>query len=156
MSVNLKSLQIVIDLARRKRDQSGAQVASAQRELGQVQDQLSQLTHFADDGQTRWMSRAAEGVSTVLMQHQKDFTVKIQHAIDFQLQVVGKKQARLEATLSELQASERALATLEKVAERTRSAHQLAAGKAEQKLNDEMAMAMLAHQRRQTEQENAS
>lgn len=155
MSVNLKSLQIVIDLARRKRDQVGALVAGAQRELGQAQDQLSQLTHFANDGQARWMSRAAEGVTTVLMQHQKDFTVKIQHAIDFQTQVIGQKESRLEATLTELQAAERALATLEKVADRTRSARQLAAGKAEQKLNDEMAMSMLAHQRRQTEQENA-
>lgn len=155
MSVNLKSLQIVIDLARRQRDQWGGRVAAARRELRQAQDQLSQLTHFAHEGQTKWMSRAAEGVTTVLMQHQTDFTLKIRHAIDFQGRVIGQREAQFQAELAGLQAAERELATLETVAERSRLERQKSANKAEQKLNDEMAMSMLAYQRRLTEQEHA-
>jgi flagellar FliJ protein len=155
MSVNLKSLQIVIDLARRKRDQWGAQVAAAHRELQQAQDQLAQLSHFADEGQTKWLSRAAEGVTPVLMQHHNEFALKIQHAIDFQGRVIGQREGRLQAELGGLQAAERELATLEKVAEHSRLVRQKIAHKAEQKLNDEMAMTMLAHQRRLAEQEHA-
>lgn len=155
MSVNLNSLQIVIDLARRKRDQAGARVAAAQRERENAANQLAQLTHFADDGQARWLTRAAEGVTAVLMQHQKDFTAKIQHAIDFQANVMTQREASVHKEMALLQAAEREMATLEKMAERTRSARQLLANKAEQKHNDEMAMAMLAHQRRETEQEHA-
>lgn len=155
MSVNLKSLQIVIDLARRKRDQWGTRVAAAQRELQQAQDQLAQLTHFANEGQTKWRSRAAEGVTPVLMQHHNEFTLKIQHAIDFQGRVIAQREGRLQADLGGLQVAERELATLEKVAEHRRLEQQTMANKAEQKLNDEMAMTMLAHQRRLAEQEHA-
>ena len=156
MSVNLNSLQIVIDLSRRRRDQVGVRVTAAQRELNNAQQQLEQLNQFAHEGQTRWLSRAAEGVTAVLMQHQQEFAEKIQHAIQFQMNVIAQREEALQAELSALQAAEREMATLEKVAERTRNAQQVAAGKAEQKRNDEMAMSMLAHQRRLAEQENAT
>lgn len=153
MSINLKSLATVIDLARRRRDEAGAQVANAQQALRSAHAQMDQLRQFADEGQSKWMARSAAGVSPVLLQHQRDFARKIQHAIDFQTNVIAQKESAAQATLAALQSAERELATLEKVAERTLAQRRQAAHKAEQKMNDEMAMSMLAHQRRQAEQE---
>lgn len=155
MSVNLKSLATVIDLARRRRDEAGAQVARAQAELANARAQMAQLSHYAEDGQNKWMVRSAAGVSPALMQHQRDFALKIQHAIDFQTNVITQREGGLQTTLANLQVAERELATLEKVAERALALQRQSAHKAEQKLNDEMAMSMLAYQRRQAEQESA-
>lgn len=154
MSVNLKSLGLVIDLATRKRDEAGTMVAAAMRDLGQAKRQLLQLTDYAEDGEMKWRTRAAEGVSMALMQHQRAFAEKIQQAVDFQGNVIRQKEAALEATRYHLQEKEKELATLKKVAERTRLAQQMAEHKRSQKQTDEMAMSMLAYQRRQNEQES--
>lgn len=154
MSVNLKSLGIVIDLATRNRDEAGTMVAAAMRDLAQATQQLHQLTDYANDGEMKWRARAAEGVSVALMQHQRAFAEKIQQAVDFQANVIRQKEAALEATRRHLQEKEQALATLKKVAERTRLAQQTAAHKLAQKQTDEMAMSMLAFQRREAEQES--
>lgn len=154
MSVNPKSLATVIDLARRGRDEAGTRVTKAKQELAGARAQLDQLTHYAQDGQEKWLARSATGVSTALMQHQRDFAQKIQHAVDFQAGVIAKHEERVGAALTALQVAERELATLEKVAQRALTEQRLAQHKAEQKLNDEMAMSMQAYQRRQAEQES--
>lgn len=153
MSINLKSLGLVIDLATRKRDEAGTMVTGAMRDLSQAKLQLRQLTDFASDGEAKWRNRAAEGVSVALMLHQRAFAEKIQQAVDFQGNVIQQKESALEAARSHLQAREVELATLQKVAERTRLAQQTAEHKRSQKQTDEMAMSMLAYQRRQNEQE---
>lgn len=153
MSVNLKSLGIVIDLATRRRDEAGTMVAAAMRDLTQATQQLHQLTDYANDGETKWRARAANGVSVALMQHQRAFAEKIQQAVDFQVNVIKQKEAALHATRHHLQEKEQALATLKKVAERARLAQQMAEHKRSQKQTDEMAMSMLAYQRRENEQE---
>ena len=153
MSVNLKSLGIVIDLATRRRDEAGTVVAAAMRDLTQATQQLQQLTDYANDGESKWRARAAEGVTVALMQHQRAFAEKIQQAVDFQVNVIKQKETALDATRRHLQEKEQALATLKKVAERTRMAQQVAQHKRSQKQTDEMAMSMLAYQRRENEQE---
>jgi flagellar FliJ protein len=153
MSVNLKSLGIVIDLATRLRDEAGTMVAAAMRDLTQATQQLQQLTDYANDGEAKWRARAAEGVTVALMQHQRAFAEKIQQAVDFQVNVIKQKETALDATRRHLQEKEQALATLKKVAERTRLAQQVAQHKRSQKQTDEMAMSMLAYQRRENEQE---
>lgn len=129
-------------------------VAAAMRDLGQAQQQLQQLTDYAADGEAKWRARAAAGVSVALMQHQRAFAEKIQQAVDFQESVIQQKAVSLEATRRHLLQKEQALATLKKVAERTLFARQMAEHKRAQKQTDEMAMSMLAYQRRQNEQES--
>lgn len=128
-------------------------VAAAMRDLTQATQQLHQLTDYANDGETKWRARAANGVSVALMQHQRAFAEKIQQAVDFQVNVIKQKEAALDATRHHLQEKEQALATLKKVAERARLAQQMAEQKRSQKQTDEMAMSMLAYQRRENEQE---
>jgi len=149
MAADLKSLRTVIDMATRRRDQAGAALAQARQQLAHGQAQMQQLTQYVEEGHGKWAQRAAEGVTTVLMQHQRQFMGKIQAAIDFQHNVLNQRQAQVDHALKHLQAAELALAKVQKVEHITLADISLKAHKTEQKLNDEMAMSMLAHQRRQ-------
>jgi flagellar FliJ protein len=153
MAVNLKSMQLVVDLATRRRDHAGTQLAAALQALEQAKAQLAQLVDYTAEGQHKWQARSAMGVSGVLVQHQRAFSQKLQEAIDFQNQVIRQKEATVSTAQGQLQLAERELATLNKVVERTRHTQEAAARKREQKQVDEMAMSMLAHQRRLAEQE---
>lgn len=153
MAVDLKSLRTVIDMATTQRDNAGAALAFARQQLAQGQAQLKQLADYVDEGQGKWTQRAAQGVTVVLMQHQRQFMDKIQAAIDFQHNVLTQRQAQVDRALQALQAAEIALAKVKKVEQITLSEKALKANKAEQKLNDEMAMSMLAYQRRENHTE---
>ena len=153
MAVDLKSLRTVIDTATNQRDNAGAALAFARQQLAQGQAQLKQLADYVDEGQGKWTQRAAQGVTVVLMQHQRQFMDKIQAAIDFQHNVLTQRQAQVDRALQALQAAEIALAKVKKVEQITLAEKALKANKAEQKLNDEMAMSMLAYQRRENHTE---
>ncbi len=149
MPVDLKSLRTVIGVATTRRDDAGAALASARQQLAAAEAQMAQLTDYVDQGQVKWAGRAAQGVTPVLMQHQRHFMDKIQAAIDFQANVIQQRSAQVTRAMQALQAAEQALAKIEKVQQITLDSIALKAKKTEQKLTDEMAMSMLAHQRRQ-------
>ncbi len=149
MPVDLKSLRTVIGVATTRRDDAGAALASARQQLAAAEAQMAQLTDYVDQGQVKWAGRAAQGVTPVLMQHQRHFMDKIQAAIDFQANVIQQRNAQVTRAMQALQAAEQALAKIEKVQQITLDSIALKAKKTEQKLTDEMAMSMLAHQRRQ-------
>jgi len=109
---------------------------------------MKQLSDYIDEGQGKWANRAAQGVTVVLMQHQRQFMDKIQAAMDFQQNVLNQRQAQVDSAAKTLQAAELALAKVQKIEQIAIAEKALKANKAEQKLNDEMAMSMLAHQRR--------
>lgn len=149
MPVDLKSLRTVIGVATTRRDDAGAALASARQQLAAAEAQMAQLTDYVDQGQVKWAGRAAQGVTPVLTQHQRHFMDKIQAAIDFQANVIQQRNAQVTRAMQALQAAEQALAKIEKVQQITLDSIALKAKKTEQKLTDEMAMSMLAHQRRQ-------
>lgn len=149
MPVDLKSLRTVIGVTTTRRDDAGAALASARQQLAAAEAQMAQLTDYVDQGQVKWAGRAAQGVTPVLMQHQRHFMDKIQAAIDFQANVIQQRNAQVTRAMQALQAAEQALAKIEKVQQITLDSIALKAKKTEQKLTDEMAMSMLAHQRRQ-------
>lgn len=149
MPVDLKSLRTVIGVATTRRDDAGAALASARQQLAAAEAQMAQLTDYVDQGQVKWAERAVQGVTPVLMQHQRHFMDKIQAAIDFQANVIQQRNAQVTRAMQALQAAEQALAKIEKVQQITLDSIALKAKKTEQKLTDEMAMSMLAHQRRQ-------
>ncbi len=149
MPVDLKSLRTVIGVATTRRDDAGAALASARQQLAAAEAQMAQLTDYVDQGRVKWAGRAAQGVTPVLMQHQRHFMDKIQAAIDFQANVIQQRNAQVTRAMQALQAAEQALAKIEKVQQITLDSIALKAKKTEQKLTDEMAMSMLAHQRRQ-------
>lgn len=149
MAADLKSLRTVIGVATTRRDNAGLALANARRQLAAAQDQLAQLTQYVDEGQAKWGQKAAQGVTPVLMQHQRQFMAKIEEAIRFQTNVVQQRQTQLNRALEALQAAEQALAKIQKVEHITLDHIAKIAKKTDQKATDEMAMSMLAHQRRQ-------
>lgn len=151
MAVDLKSLRTVIGVATNRRDDAGAALARARQQLDQAQAQMDQLTQYVADGDHKWTDRAAQGVGMELVGHQRQFMAKIQEAIAFQTQVIAQRQARVSQAQAHLLSAELALAKVEKVQQLTLTQQALKTKKAEQKMNDEMAMAMLALQRRQAE-----
>ena len=153
MALHPKSMELVIDLALRRRDEAGARVAAAMGQLQQAQQQLQQLTDYTAEGATKWHARSMQGVSGVLLQHRRAFEHKLQEAIDFQHNVIAQQEQHLARQQESLQAAERELSTLKKLRERTEQATAQRAQRQQQKQLDEMAMAMLAFQRRQAEQE---
>ena len=156
MTVNLKSLQTVIGIAESKRDNAAEGVARAQSALAAAHMQMEQLMAYAHEGEVKWAERSAAGVSPVLIHHNQHFLAKIQNAKDFQIHVLSQREQQLAQARHGLELTERELATLKKVAERTRQAIMQARNKTEQKLNDDMAMTMLAHQRRIAAEESES
>ena len=149
MAVDLKSLRTVIGMATAKRDTAGAALVRARQQLAQGEAQLKQLGDYVDEGQGKWRQRVAHGITVVLMQHQRQFMDKIQVAIDFQHNVLVQRQAQVDRAAQALQAAELALAKVKKVEQITLMEKAMKANKYEQKINDEMAMSMLAYQRRE-------
>ena len=154
MAVDLKSLRTVIGVATQQRDDAGAALAGARKQLAAAEAQMAQLTDYVAQGELKWVERATAGVTPVLMQHQRQFMGKIQEAIDFQTNVIRQRQAQVERALHALQAAELALKKIQRVEQITLDRKALEAKKTEQKLNDEMAMSMLAHQRREAAAEH--
>jgi flagellar FliJ protein len=156
MPVQAKTLQLVIDLAKRQRDQAALRVVAAQKELSFALDQQQQLQSYAQEAGARWQQRGAQGVSVSLLQQHHQFMAKIEHAIEFQHQVIAQKENRLAPFRQQLQQAERKLSSLEKAQDMQHQAQQLLETKREQKQMDEMAMSMLALQRRNRQQETQS
>lgn len=149
MSVDLKSLRTVMGVAITRRDNAGAALVNARQQLTAAEAQMAQITDYGDQNQAKWVERAAQGVTPVLMQHQRHFMDKIHAAIDFQANVIQQRQNQVARAAQALLHTEQALAKIQKVEQRTIFGIALKARKAEQKSTDEMAMSMLAHQRRQ-------
>ena len=148
MPVDLKSLRTVIGVATTRRDDAGAALASARKQLAAAEAQMTQLTDYVDQGEVKWAGRAAQGVTPVLMQHQRHFMDKIRAAIDFQANVIQQRQAQVARAMQALKTAEQALAKIRKIEHAILTKIALDSKKIEQKLTDEMAMSMLAHQRR--------
>lgn len=149
MAVDLKNLRTVIEMATRRRDNAGAALAHARSQLRSGQAQLTQLSDYVNEGQEKWINRATLGVTVVLMQHQGEFMEKIHAAIDFQHNVLNQRQTQVESALKNLQTAEIALEKIKKVEQTIVSDKALKHKIIDQKINDEMAMSMLAHQRHQ-------
>lgn len=153
--MNLSTLQTVTDLSTRKRDDAALAMARAQQDLLGAQQQLEQLSAYEQEGQQKWMERCSVGVSATLLQHHRQFMLKIEQALAYQHNVVTQRQAHLERTRLQLQATERQVATFDKVKQRTLQTMAQTQQRREQKQTDEMAMSMLAHQRRNNARESS-
>ena len=147
---SLASVQRVIEMAERRRDEALAEQARLQLEQQQALAQMDQIQDYAREAEQRWALRSAQGVSTALLMHHRQFMQKIHHAIEFQRGVLSDKQIRLERARSTVLQAEREVASLRRYTESQQAALALRAMRLEQKHTDEMAQ--IAHLRHQTTQ----
>lgn len=133
------SLDVVIEVSTRRRDNALQALGQAQRELQQAELQLLQLQNYEQESQTRWGQRAAQGVAPTLLFHHQTFMSKIDHAVHFQRGVIQRMQLNLQHCQQQVMLAERELASMNKFAERRHTAWQKQLDRQEQKANDEMA-----------------
>ncbi len=142
-------IDTVVEIAAQKRDDALRALGRVQHELEQARQQMTQLQDYAVESQTRWNHRATQGVSAALMQHQRQFMARLDHAVAFQRDVIVGIEQSLEQLRVEVHAAERELASLNKYVERRVRAWQQEQQRQEQKATDETAAN--THRRQQTQ-----
>lgn len=137
----MQTLNKVVDLATRRRDDALTALGQAQRELQSAQDQMNQLRSYAEEALQRWASRSTSGgVDANLLHHHRQFMEKITHAIEFQKTVQRSREELVDKAQAQVYAAERDVAGLRKYAERQQQQIEHRAMRLEQKATDEMAL----------------
>jgi flagellar FliJ protein len=147
MSTAIQTLNKVVELAHKRRDEALAQMAQLQREMAQAQDQMQQLQTYAEEAQTRWSQRSSAGVDANVLHHHRQFMQKIDHAVDFQRGVLSQRQAQVDQAQQKVHVAERDLAGLRKYTDRKVQALLHNAQRQDQKQTDEMALTIHLRQR---------
>ena len=138
----IQTLSKVVELAAKRRDEALSNLAKARREQQQAEDQMVQLTGYAQEAQQRWADRSSKGVDATLLHHHRAFMHKIEHAMEFQREVLRNREELVQRCESQVHVAERDLAGLQKFTDRKLMAiHQLAQ-RQEQKNTDEMALSI--------------
>ncbi|MCB4366819.1 flagellar export protein FliJ [Hydrogenophaga taeniospiralis] len=137
---NMKTLNKVVELAEKRRDEALAALAQLQRELQMAREQMVQLESYAQEAMARWSARSSVGVDANLLHHHRQFMQKIDHAMNFQARVLQDREAMIERGQSQLHAAERDVAGLRRFAERKQQAIDHRAQRLDQKNTDEMAL----------------
>lgn len=140
---NIQTLNKVVELATRRRDDALTALGQAQRELQMAQAQMNQLKTYADEAHQRWATRSTtSGVDAALLHHHRQFMQKIEHAMDFQLSVQRNREDMVARAQAQVYAAERDVAGLRKYADRKQQAIDHRAMRQEQKATDEMALSI--------------
>ena len=151
----IQTLNKVVEIAEKRRDEALGALGQMQRELQIAQDQMDQLQAYAQEAEARWAARSAVGVDTALLMHHRQFMHKIHHALEFQNGVLGDRQRHIDNAQEQVHAAERDLAGLRKFAERKQQAIDHKAQRQDQKYTDEMALSIhLRHQLAQAQARN--
>lgn len=137
----IQTLNKVVEIAEKRRDEAIAALAQQERELQIAQDQLQQLQSYASEAQKRFMARSSgSGVDAQQLLHQSQFMHKIDHAVEFQQSVIANREGQIERCRSQLMVAERDVAGLRKFTERKIQTVQQKQQRQEQKATDEMAL----------------
>ncbi|MBK9238281.1 MAG: flagellar export protein FliJ [Rhodoferax sp.] len=138
------SVQLATDLAARRRDEAGLDLARVQRGQRFAQDQLEQLDAYAAETLARWSASAQVSATPELMRHHYQFMERLHHAIGLQRGVVAKAALEVEAANLVLLQAEFRLAALKQVLARKQAEAVARQAKREQKQMDEFAALQFA------------
>ena len=148
---SLSSMQLAVELATRQRDQLRLDLAQAQQLLAGAQDQFKQLDGYAQETQTRWVTKSQTHSSPEVMRHYYQFMDKLHQAIALQAQVTKDAELRVQAQQNLLLEAEFKLATRQTVCDDMQRAANVRRDKLEQKQFDEVAA--LQYRQNQVQQE---
>jgi flagellar FliJ protein len=138
----IQTLNKVVELAEKRRDEALGALAQQQRELQVAQDQMDQLQSYAQEAEARWAARSAVGVDATLLMHHREFMHKIHHALEFQRGVLADRTRLIDSAQEQVHLAERDLAGLRKFTERKQQAILHKAQRQDQKNTDEMALSI--------------
>lgn len=138
----IQTLNKVVELAVKRRDEALGHLAQLRRELQLAQDQMGQLQAYAQEAEQRWAARGSAGVDVALLHHHREFMAKIDHAMAFQRSVLSQREAQAEQAQQQVHVAERDVAGLRKYTDRQVQALLQKAQRQEQKATDEMALSI--------------
>lgn len=149
----LRSLALAIELATRQREELGKQLTQAQRHHDFACAQMTQLSGYADDTQSRWATGAQSAVSPEVLLHHGHFMTRLRQTIELQTQVVQDMKLRQESARHRFLQAEGRLAGLKKIQARKQAELARLELRREQKATDEFAAQQVERKSRRHRQE---
>ena len=146
MSNELRSLQLAIEVATRARDEADRALQQARSRLQNAEEQMTQLSSYADETGTRWATANAAAFSGELMMHHRNFMGRLQEAIQMQQNVLRNLQRQVEVARHMRVQREVKLKSFEHLLEKKLRERARQAARREQKQMDEFAGQMHARQ----------
>jgi flagellar protein FliJ len=145
----LKALQMAMELGERQRDDAARAVALARQQQQAAQHQQDQLEAYARETEAKWLRRAQLTAAPELMRHHYQFMVKLEQAIQFQINVIRNHVNQVEQLRQGLILVEQRLARFKHVLAARQSELAQLQARREQRQMDEMASQMALRQGRQ-------
>ncbi len=135
----LSSMDLAVDQATRQRDQQRLELARTLQAQDAAQDQFNQLESYAQETQTRWISKSQQQATPEVMRHYYQFMDKLHQAMALQTQALQEAGRRVQEQQECLLQAEFKLAGRQTVCANMRREAGLRRDKLEQKQFDEMA-----------------
>ncbi|MDT8992906.1 flagellar export protein FliJ [Curvibacter sp. APW13] len=135
----IRSIELAIDLALRRRDESVQHLAHAQQNQGHAINQLQQLKDYVLETDQRLLRQGSVQVSLEVLRHHYQFMARLQEAIQMQTEVVGGLERRVNFARAELAKAESAVMGLRTVLKKRLDERNQLAQRREQSLMDELA-----------------
>ena len=135
----LKSIILALQLAKIKRDGLVSLLNRCKKSLLNAQDQMLQLSSYAEETYAKWLLASRVGVSPEIMHHQNQFMARLQEAIALQKTVIINVDAEFQRAHRNFMAAELRLASLELMQKKLQSSLDVFQMRQEQKQTDEFA-----------------
>lgn len=136
---SLQSLQPVLELAERERDDAAAALRQAERALERAEQQASQISDYRSETQARWHAQFRQGSSITLVHCYQDFVSRLHGAEAHSDAGVSAAQSRRDAARAVLQAAELRLASVGRLRDRREAVLRLGLERRDQRQTDEAA-----------------
>jgi flagellar FliJ protein len=135
----LKSIVLAMTLAKKKRDVLVAQLNRCKHAQANAQNQMLQLSSYAEETHEKWVVTSQVGFSPEIMRHQYQFMARLQEAIALQQPVLDRTEADVQRAHQNFLEFELKIASLEHMQKRLHSNMAAINNRHEQKQTDEFA-----------------
>lgn len=132
-----KRLQVVLDLAERKRKQADQWLAQAQNRILQAEQTLAQLQQYYAEYGNQFYAGGSEGVSVSQLHTHQAFMNKLRQAIEQQKQAKQMEEAQLETVKAHWQSVYGHYKAIDSLVDKAAAEEKIQEEKQQQKLLDE-------------------
>ncbi len=132
-----KRLQVVLDLAERRKKEADKILGEAQGRVSQGEQTLEQLQNYYNEYVNSFYTAGASGVSLGQIQNHQAFMQKLQAAIEQQRRAIQMDKAQLERAREHWQAAYGRHKAMDSLVEKAKAEEQVQQEKQQQKVLDE-------------------
>lgn len=140
-------LDHLIDQAEQARTEAARLLAEERHNKQKIAQQLATLQHYRHDYAVQLQTHLQQGMAGHLLQNYQQFLYSLDSAIQRAQQALLEQEHKVDQQQQHWLQQQRALASFETLQERQHKAAMYQLNKREQKLNDELSIAMYVRQR---------